>query len=101
MFADDYAPTDSITYLNSEHVWIEYMPYPPDALRMMAEMTDPAFMAKVRMALMEAELSDSMLPLDMKGLPFLTIYLVLHLLILKLEIGRLLTKMRLMINMFW
>lgn len=65
VFADDYAPTDSITYLNSEHVWIEYMPYPPDALRMMAEMTDPAFMAKVRMALMEAELSDSMLPLDM------------------------------------
>jgi hypothetical protein len=65
MFVDDYAPTDSITYLNSEHVWIEYMPYPPDARRMLEMMTDPGMMAKVRMAMMEAGLSDQLLPLDM------------------------------------
>ena len=65
MFVDDYAPTDSITYLNSRYVRIEYMPYPADAMRMLQGMTDPAFMARVRMKLQEAGIADQLLPLDM------------------------------------
>lgn len=64
MFKDVYAPVDSITYLNSQYVWLEYLPYAQALMDAMA-MLDPEVMNAIREAMMNADLSDQLLPLDM------------------------------------
>lgn len=62
---DAYAPLDSLLYLNSDNVWIEYMPYPPDAAQAISDLITPEMLNAIRTALTEAGMSGDLMPLDM------------------------------------
>lgn len=65
IFVDDYAKDTDIAYINSDHAFIEYMPYPQGALMAMDAAITPEILAATRRALVEAKMDGQLMPLDM------------------------------------